>query len=286
MPEIKKLVVLDKNEFNEQQKQELKGLAQEVLIFEDLPKDEAEAMKRIGNADALLVCWHSLSEKAIDALPSLKYLGVVATGFEWLAASYASKKGIAVTNVQNYSTNSVAGFILKQLEKLNFNGKVLGIIGLGHIGSKVAELASKKGLKVIYWNRTPKKSSFEPVAFDEVFKKADAIVLQASCNAGTVGIVKNKNLNSLKEGAVIADVVSPKLFESEDYLAKLVAKKKLRLVLDFEEKGILARLADSNKNVLFTENIAWKSPESIFNLHQIAVENLKAFIAGKLQNRI
>ena len=285
MPSIKKLVVLDNNEFNEPQKSELKSLAKEFSIFESQPANDEEAIKRIGNADAVIVCWYSLSQKCIDSCHSLKYLGVVATGFGWLAAEYASKKGITATNVPNYSTNAVSEFILKNLETAgSLKGKTLGIIGLGHIGSRVAELASKKGLKVIYWNRSPKKTKFESASFDEVFKKADIVVLQVKSNAETAGIVKNKNLDSLKAGAVIVNVVSPKLFESQEYLASLVERKRLGLVLDFEEKSPLAEI--SSARVLYTKGIAWKSPESIFNLHQIALENVMAFANGKPQNKI
>jgi len=228
MVEIKKLVILDKNNFNEEQKKELKGLAKEVIIYEDIPKDDEEVIKRIGNADALIVCWYSLSGKCIDSCPNLKYLGVVATGYGWLAAEYAAKKGIIVTNIPGYATNAVSSFEFKQLDKFNIKDKTMGIIGLGRIGSKVAEIANLKGLKVIYWDRTPKKTELESVNFDEIFKRANIIVLQVTYNNETKGIIKNKNLANIKQGAIIINTVSPKLFEDEDFLIKLVKEKNLR----------------------------------------------------------
>jgi len=192
MPLISKLVVLDKNDFNEKQKQELEALAKETVIFEDLPKDDGEAIERIGNAEALLVCWYSLSEKCVDACSSLKYFGVVATGYGWLAAEYAAKKGITVTNVPGYSTKAVSEFTFKQLGDYSLKGKIVGVIGLGRIGAAIAQTASKKGASVICWNRTSKNSEFRAASFEEVFKKADVIVLQVKSCEETQSIVKNK----------------------------------------------------------------------------------------------
>lgn len=284
--EIKTLVILDKNDFNEEQKKELKKLAEEVIIYKDIPKDDEEAIKRINNADAVIVCWYSLSDKCINSCPDLKYLGVVATGYGWLAAEYAAKKGIIVTNVPGYATNAVSSFEFKQLGRFNIKNKTIGIIGLGKIGSKVAEIANLKGLKIIYWNRTPKKTELEAVTFDEIFKKADIIVLQVKYNNETKGIIKNRNLTDLKEGAIIINTVSPKLFEDEDFLIKLIKEKNLKLILDFEEKSKLQELAKTNKDIIYTNGIAWKSPESIFNLHQIAIENLKSYKKERIQNKI
>lgn len=284
--EIKKLVVLDKNKFSEKQKQGLKDLADEVAVYEDMPKNDEEAVKRIKDAEAVIVCWYSLSEKCIEACPNLKYLGVVATGYSWLAAEYAASKGIMVTNVPGYATNTVASFIFKQLENFDIKDKTLGIIGLGRIGRKIAEKAKEKGLKIIYWNRTPKDTEFNTVNFDDVFKRADIIVLQVRGSEETKGIVKNENLDDIKEKSILINVVSPKLFEDEDYLIDILDKKNLKLILDFEEKSKLADIAKTNKNILYTKGIAWRSEESIFNLHQIAIENLKSYKKGKVQNKI
>jgi glycerate dehydrogenase len=283
---IKKLVILDKNDFNEKQKKELKDLAEEIIIYENTPKNDEEAIKRIGKADALIVCWYSLSEKCINSCSNLKYLGVIATGYGWLAAEYAAKKGIIVTNVPSYATNAVSSFEFKQLKNFNIKDKIIGIIGLGRIGSKVAEIAKLNGLKVIYWNRTPKKIELEAINFDEIFRIADIIVLQVKYNNETKGIIRNKNIADVKEGAIIINTVSPNLFEEEDFLIKIIKEKNLRLILDFEEKSKLQEVAKTNKNIIYTEGIAWKSPESIFNLHQIAIENLISYKKGKIQNKI
>lgn len=282
--EIKKLVVLDKNDFNEQQKQELKSLSKEVIIYDNMPKDDDEAIKRMDGADAVIVCWYGLSKKCIDSCPNLKYLGVVATGYGWLAAEYASEKGIIVTNIPGYATKAVSSFIFKQLENFDIKNKTFGVIGLGRIGQRVGEIGKSKGLNIIYWNRTTKETEFKKEEFDEIFKKADVIVLQVSYNEGTKGIIKNKNLDDLKEEAIIVNVVSPKLFDDENYLIKIIDNKNLKLILDFEEKSRLEEL--KGENVIYTKGIAWKSDESIFNLHQITIKNLKSYINGKTKNNL
>ncbi len=279
---LNKIIVLDKNEFTQKQRDELKRLAKEIIFYEDLPKDDDEAIKRIDDADAIIVCWYALSEKCVDSCENLRYLGVVATGYGWLAAEYASRKGITVTNVPGYATVAVSNFIMQSLDNLN-SGKTIGIIGLGRIGLKVAEAAKNKGLNVIYWNRTKKNVEFKEVKFADIFKLSDIVVLQVKSNRETEKIIKNKNLDELKPGAIIVNVVSPKLFEDEDYLLKLVAKKKLKLILDFEEKS---KLSSANKNIKYTCGVAWKSPESVFNLHQIAINNIKSYESGKIENII
>jgi len=285
--ELNKLVILDKNEFNPKQREELKKLAKEFAVFEDLPKDDAEAIKRIGNADAVIVNWYSINKKILDACPSIKYLGVVATGYDWLDVNSAIQKGITVTNVPGYATEAVSSFIFKQLEGFDTQNKTLGIIGLGNIGSRVAELGKSRGLNVIYWSRTPKKSVFQAAkSIEEIFKKANLIALLVKLNSGTEKIIKNKHLDSLKENSIIVDVVSPKLFEDTGHLIQAVNSKGIKLILDFEADNKLSELAKTNKNIVYTPNIAWRSEKSIFNLHQIALDNLKSFVAGKTQNQV
>ncbi len=153
---IRKLVVLDKNEFSEEQKEELRKLADQFVIFDDMPKEDSEAIKRIGDADAIIVCWYSVNKDILDSCPNLGYMGVAATGYEWLDADSAVQKGIVVTNVPAYATEAVSNYIFKQLEGFDIENKTLGIIGLGNIGTRVAEIGKSRNMNVIYWNRTPK----------------------------------------------------------------------------------------------------------------------------------
>jgi len=287
--EIKKLVVLDKNDFNEKQIKELEGLAEEVVIYKEMPKNDDEAFQRIRDADAVLVGWSALTKRHIASCPKLKYLGVIASGYSWLAAEYASRKGITVTNVPGYATKAVTSFIFNQLKKFGIKEKakkIIGIIGLGRIGESVAKTAKEKGFGVVYWNRTPKETEFEAVSFENVFKKSDAVNLLVKGSEETKGIVKNEHLDMLKDGAILVNVVSPTLIEDEDYLLEMTEKRGINLILDFEEKSRLEEIAKDVKNILYTNGIAWKSPESILNLHQIALENLKAYKEGKPQNTI
>ncbi|MFH0755188.1 MAG: hypothetical protein V1910_00780 [bacterium] len=90
--EINKLVVLDKNEFNQKQREEIKKLAVQVSIFDDLPKNDDEAIERIKDADAVIVCWYSINKDILDSCPNIKYLGIVATGYEWCDVDYGFKK--------------------------------------------------------------------------------------------------------------------------------------------------------------------------------------------------
>lgn len=283
---INKLIVLDKNEFNPKQKEELFKIANQVIIFDDLPKNDDEAIKRIENADAVIVCWYSVNKNILDFCPNIKYLGIVATGYEWCDVDYAIKKEIVVTNVPSYATEAVSNYVFRQLERFDIKNKTLGVIGLGNIGTRVAEIGKAKNLNVLYWDRTAKKSDFQVVEFDEIFKKSDIITLHLKLNSETEKIIKNKYLDLIKKDSIIIDTVSPKLFEDVDYLIQIVNEKNIKLILDFDEDKKLSELSKTNKNIIYTLNVAWKSEKSIFNLHQITIENIKSYLEGNIKNQV
>ena len=102
----------------------------------------------------------------------------------------------------------------------------------------------------------------------------------------TEKIIKNKHLDLIKKDSIIIDTVSPKLFENVDYLIQIVNEKNIKLILDFNEDKKLSELSKINKNIIYTPHIAWKSEKSIFNLHQIAIENIKSFIEDNIKNQV
>lgn len=283
---INKLVILDKNEFNLKQKNELKKIADQFNVFDDLPKNDNEAIKRVGDADALIVCWYSINKNILDSCPNIKYLGIVATGYEWCDVDYAMQKGIIVTNVPFYATEAVSNYVFRQLEQFEIKNKTLGVIGLGNIGTRVAELGKAKNLNVLYWDRTSKKSNFQAVDFDEIFKKSDIITFHLKLNSETEKIVKNKYLDLIKKDSIIINTVSSKLFEDIDYLIQTVNKKNIKLILDFDENKKLSESSKINKNIIYTSHVAWKSEKSIFDLHQIAIENIKSYFEGNIKNQV
>jgi len=283
---INKLVVLDKNDFNPKQREELKKLANVVVIFDDLPKNDGEAIKRIGDSDAVIVCWYSINKNILESCPNIKYLGIVATGYEWCDVDYAVQKGLIATNVPAYATEAVSNYIFKQLERFDTKDKTLGIVGLGNIGTEVARLGSNKKMRVLYWDRFNKKSKFNFAELDELFSKANIISLHLKLNSETEKIIKNKYLDMLKKDSLIVDTVSPNLFEDINHLIETAKAKNLHLILDFDEDQKLAPLSKLDANIIYTPHIAWKSEKSIFNLHQIALENIESYIKGKIKNQI
>src|ERR1019366_4027785 len=164
------LVIPDKNDINPEQLQKIRKLAQKVKSYEDIPKTEKEIIGRIGNADAILTSWIEINEWIIRSCPNLKYIGVMATGYGWIDIKAATKKGIVVTNVPHYATESATELILGNLIALmrhtlkadeyfrngkgrrdellgeELKGMVIGIIGLGEVGNRLAELSSAFGM--------------------------------------------------------------------------------------------------------------------------------------------
>ena len=198
-----------------------------------LPKDSPEIKQHLGDADCLLVKFNPVPEDWIKAAPNLKYIGVLATGYGKIALDIAKSKGVVVTNVPGYSTESVAEFvfavILKNIRHLGrakrqakegnysesgfsateIKGKVFGVIGAGKIGTRVAEIAQGFGANVKYWDRNRKKDlesdgiKYEDA--DRLFAESDILSLHLALTKETENFLNAKRIHSLKSGAVVVN---------------------------------------------------------------------------------
>ena len=189
----------------------------EYKIYERTSPEEV--IERIGNSDAVFLNKIQIKKEILDACPNLKYIGVLATGYNVIDLKAARAHGVTVTNIPAYSTESVAqhvfSFILYFTNQVaqhsasvmagdwvkcpdfcywngslsELNGKTLGIFGYGNIGKKVAEIAKAFGMKIICCTRTPKEGMPKAVSFEELLKRSDCLTLHAPLTEQTKNII-------------------------------------------------------------------------------------------------
>lgn len=295
----------------------LKALG-DVTIYDRTPKDKVIEYSK--EADILLINKTVLGKDELEQLPKLKYIGVMATGYNVVDIKAAKDLGIVVTNIPNYSTKSVSqltfAFILelchhaqehseavrngawsssKDFSFWNYpltelDGKTLGIIGFGSIGRQVADIAEAFGLKVIAYSRTRKDESgrknFRWVTLDELFKQSDIVSLHCPLFPETKGIINIDNLKKMKSSAFLINTGRGPLIAEEDLAYALnngiIAGAGLD-VLSKEPPAIDNPLL-SAKNCIITPHIAWASKEARERLLDISINNVKAFIKGFAEN--
>ncbi|MBO4883888.1 MAG: D-2-hydroxyacid dehydrogenase [Clostridia bacterium] len=311
------IVALDAKQLNDMDWSALDALGG-VTRYDATPADQV--IERAKDADALLVNKVRLTREVLDALPKLKYIGELATGYDNIDIAAATEKDIAVANVPGYSTDSVAQITFALLlelchhagehsrrvtqEKawsrqpyycfwdfplLELAGRTMGVVGLGRIGLRVAEIARAFGMKVIAASRTPKRvEGVTMVDMDTLFKESDVVSLNCPLNDGTRGLVNAQSLAKMKKTAFLINTSR----------GGVIVEPDLRRALD---EGVIAGAAvdvtsteppkEDNpllgaKNIIITPHIAWATEEARGRLVAIACENLIGWAEGRPRNAV
>ena len=281
----------------------------------------AETPSRIADADIVLTNKALLPKEIIDNAPRLKYIGVMATGYNVVDTAAAHQQNIIVTNVPAYSTMSVAQLTFAIILELSVhtvmyadsvrNGdwvlskdfsyhlnpitelqnKTIGIIGLGQIGKAVAKIALAFGMKVIASHKHPERDQMEGVEFvDETtcFRNADFVSLHCPLKEDNNQFVNRELLNLMKPSAFLINTSRGALINEEDLSDALnndrIAGAGLD-VLSTEPPASDNPLLEA-KNCLITLHIGWATFEARSRLMQVVVNNIKAFINGKPVNKV
>lgn len=275
----------------------------------------ADVVERAKVSECILTNKVVINKEVIDQLPDLKYVGVLATGFNIVDINYAKQKGIVVTNIPAYSTDSVAQMVFAHLLNItneiatyaeqNRNGKwtnspdfcymnsplhelasmSIGIFGLGNIGKKVAEVANAFGMKVCA--ATSKSQDQLPtyvnkMTKEEMFAQCDVISLHCPLTDSTKEMINAETLKGMKKGAIIVNTGRGPLV-NEQAVADALASGQLGAfcadVLTVEPAVANNPLLSAPRCYL-TPHIAWATVEARIRLMNISVDNIKAFQAG------
>jgi lactate dehydrogenase-like 2-hydroxyacid dehydrogenase len=308
---FKKMIVTGatKGDISSDYWKQINQLTGEVVF---IGSEDLATLEKNCDIDCLISKFNPVDKHMIDMFPNLKYIGVYATGYGKIDTEYAKKKAITVTNVPGYSTESVAelvfGLILEELREISraksssksgnyseegftateIKGKTFGILGLGRIGTRVAELASTFGAKVLYWSRNKKKlrdKSIKYASMSRVVSQSDILSLHLALCDGTEGILDKKLINSIKKGALVVNTAPMELVDLSA-LEKRLAKRDITFVLDHSdemEAGDLKRLK-KYENCIIYPPIGYISKEASIAKQEIFVSNLKGFLKGKPDN--
>lgn len=245
--------------------------------------------------------------KIIQSLPNLKGICLSTTSFGWIDLDLCSERGVPVSNVPGYSKESVAeqaiAFLLGASKRIflsdrrtsknkyvltqgfELKGKTLGIIGLGNIGSRVAELGIGIGMNVVAYNRTPvTKKGVKMISFNELLKISDAISLNTTHEVKNKNIIGKVELAKMKKGVIIVNTVDRELVDENAMASALKTGKVDTYVYEGEDlvHTPLAKL----ENAIGFKGFAWFTKEALDNLYKIWIDNLLALSKGKPQNRV
>jgi len=315
----KKIVVLDGYTLNpgDLSWKELEKLG-ELTVYDRT--DKSDVVKRIGNAEVIFTNKTVISKKVLDECANLKYIGVLATGYNVVDVEAAKAKGVSVTNIPTYGTTAVAQFAIALLLEICHNvglhsvsvqngdwskcddfcfwkkplielyGKTLGIIGMGKIGAATAKIASALGMNIIcydsYVNESLVEAGYKYVSINELLKMSDVISLHCPLFKETQGIINKDNISKMKDGVIIINTSRGPLIVEEDLVEALKSGKIYAAGLDvvsaepINEDNALLGI----DNCIITPHIAWAPMESRKRLMDIAVNNLTLFINGEPTN--
>ncbi len=279
----------------------------------------SQLIERAAQSEILLTNKVLLMREQIDQLPRLRYIGVNATGYNVVDAEYARKKGIVVTNIPAYSTESVAQMVFAHLlnvalrvdhyAQLNrkgrwsanpdfcywdtplieLQGKSIGIVGMGNIGKKVSEIAHAFGMEVNAYTskeRSQLDDYVRKTTFEGLLAISDIVTLHCPLNAATDKMINARTLKMMKQGAILINTGRGGLID-EQAVAMALATGQLSAfcadVLTDEPPSPTCPLLHC-ANAYLTPHIAWATREARERLISIAVDNVRAFCEGKPQN--
>lgn len=274
-----------------------------------------QVVERAREADAVLTNKVVLGEDTLAQLPRLKYIGVMATGYNVVDTEAARRRGIVVTNIPAYSTDSVAQMVFAHILNITnrvdhyarrnregrwsanpdfcywdaplheLAGMTLGIVGLGHIGSKVARIAADFGLDVFAYtskNAASLPPGIQKTTMDGLLAVSDILTLHCPLTPETHRLINRQSLARMKRGAILINTGRGPLVD-EQAVAEALASGRLGAygadVMTAEPPAADNPLL-AQPNAFITPHIAWATVEARQRLIDICVDNLKAFIAG------
>jgi len=316
-----KIVVLDGYTVNpgDLSWERLEALGELTVYDRTSPEDEAEIIRRIGEAELVFTNKTSVTRRVMEACPQVRFIGVLATGYNTVDIDYAREKGIPVCNVPAYGTASVSQFSIALLLEIchhighhdrtvhegkwercidfcywdypliELEGKTMGIIGFGRIGQQEGKVARALGMEVIAYDLFPNdtgRAIGEYVALDELYARADVITLHCNLTAENAGMIDRAAIDRMKAGVILINNARGGLINEQDLADALnsgkVAAAGLDVVSTEPIRGDNPLL--QAKNCIITPHISWGARESRGRIVDCAVENARAFLAGKPQN--
>lgn len=289
-----------------------------VEVYERTPPDQVAA--RIGDAELALTNKTPVTAATFAARPRLRYVGVLATGYNIVDVTAAKAHGVTVTNIPTYGTASVAQFSIALLLELchhvgrhadavrdgewtrsadwcfwkspqmELAGKTFGVVGFGRIGRQTARIANAMGMRILAHDAVmanpPAYPEFRWAALDELLRESDVVSLHCPLFPDTQGLINAERLRTMKRTAFLLNASRGPLMVDQDLADALDAGVIAGAGVDVlsVEPPVSGNPLFSAKNCVVTPHIAWATKEARARLMGMAADNLAAFLGGKPQN--
>lgn len=286
----------------------------ELTVYDRTPINKV--IERIGDAEAVYTNKTPITEETMKACPNMKFIGVLATGYNVVDTTAAKEVGIVVTNVPTYGTNAVGQYTIALLLELchhigehsdcvkagdwtnnqdwcfwnhpliELAGKTMGIIGFGKIGQRTAQIAQALGMNILafdqFQNKALENETCRYTEFDELLKESDVICLHCPLFPSTEGIINKDTIAKMKDGVMIINDSRGPLIVESDLKEALNSNKVAGAAVDVvsTEPIRMDNPLLSAKNIIITPHIAWAPKESRQRLMDVAVDNLRSFKNG------
>jgi len=296
------------------------GTLGEVTVYDRTPVDAI--VERIGDAELVVINKTPITRASLDACPKVKYVGVLATGYNVVDLAATKEKGVVVTNIPTYGTSAVAQMAIALLLELchhvghhseavhggrwasniewcfwdyplvELAGKTMGIIGFGRIGQNTAVIAQALGMKVLafdeFKNPTLESATCAYASLDELLAASDVISLHCPLFPSTTGIINKDTIAKMKDGVFLINTSRGPLVVERDLRDALDSGKVAGAAVDVVSSE---PIKEDNpllgaKNCIITPHIAWAPRESRQRLMDIAVDNLAAYLTGAPKNTV
>lgn len=279
-----------------------------------------QVREHIKDADIIIVNKVKLNENNLSSADNLKLICIAATGFDNVDLDYCRRRGIGVCNVKGYSTNSVAQLTAALALSLvmhlplsdkyvkdgsytksgvqncltpvfhEISGMTWGIVGMGNIGRKTAEIAGALGAQVIAYNRT-RYNDFEYTDIDDLCRRSDIISVHVPLNDGTYNLINRERIALMKKNAVFINTARGAVADEAALTEAIIENRIGGLGIDVYSKEPLSEGSPYKKilnrdNVIFTPHMAWGTYEARTRCMEEIAENIRVFSEGGTRNRI
>ena len=305
---MKIYITYKKDRFTKEQIKNLQAVGETIFLEDFFDLDNAPYLKE--DEEKILVVdpdWYNwdINANHLSKIKNLKGICLATTAFDWIDLEYCKENNILVTNLPKYSTDSVAEYAiflmmalakkfpmqLKKDYKMEYSksmltteirNKTLGILGLGTIGSKIAELGSSLGMNVIYWNRTKKDCNYKSVDLETIFTTADFIIPTFATNEETKKLISDDLINKMNNNALINVINNPTEIYNHELLIKRAEEGKISYAFEIYDDG--KKMYDYKGNIMATAPYAFYTKESIERLLDIWTQNAIAIANNSPQN--
>lgn len=281
--------------------------------------DKKDILERINGAEIVITNKTPLDKEAIEQAESLKYITVLATGYDIIDLEAAKERNIPVSNVPGYGTDSVAQFAIALMLELassvgahdqavkdgawerspdfcfwnqpiiELAGKTMGIIGYGKIGQATGKVAKALGMNVIaYSPRNRNEQDIEYVELDDLYAKSDVITLHCALTKDNIGMINKEAISKMTKRPMIINNARGMLINEEDLANALNLGQVSGAALDVVSKEPISKDNPllTAKNCIITPHISWASHEARSRIMNTTYDNIKAFLGGTAKNKV